>query len=171
MKMKVIGIYGIEDVKTGNIYVGQSIDIGKRWSNHGSFLKAGKHKYKKLQEAYNLDCKRIKYTILEECSRGQLQEREEFWMEYCDMIDGWHVINKEKKSKKKSKVQDTSNMSKAQTGDNNGHNTKLSVQDVKEIKKALKKGAKQVILAEKYNVSTTHIWNIANGVRWNSVQV
>ncbi|WP_236884025.1 GIY-YIG nuclease family protein [Clostridium botulinum] len=174
IKKLISGIYKIEDIETGNVYVGSADSengIKKRWSCHLAHLRKNKHYYKELQEAYNDNPERIKWEILDVCSDDELEERENYWIKYCDMIDGWHVINKEKRSKKRSKVKDTSNMSKAQTGDKNGHNTKLSVQDVKEIKRALKKGVKQVILAEQYNVSQTHIWNIANGVRWNSVQV
>lgn len=170
MKMKVTGIYGIEDVKTGNIYVGHSKDIAKRWSNHSSFLKDGVHRYKELQEAYNLDCKRIKYTILEECTKEMLKEREDFWIKYADNIDGWHVINKQKNGGASKSVKDTSNMSRAQTGENNG-NARLSVEDVKEIKKLLQKGVKKTELAKQYNVSFSLIHNISTGERWASVEI
>ncbi len=121
MKQKVIGIYGIEDIATGNLYVGQSTDIAKRWSNHASFMKSGIHRYKELQEAYSEDCKRVKYTILEECTKDQLQEREDFWLKHVDRIDGWILINKQKSGGKNKVVKDTSNMCKAQSGRNNGN--------------------------------------------------
>ncbi|WP_051931530.1 GIY-YIG nuclease family protein [Clostridium sp. KNHs214] len=173
MKMKVCGIYGVEDVKTGNIYVGRTGDIGKRWSNHSSFLKSGVYRYKELQEAYNNDCKRIKYTILEECNKSELQEREDWWIKYIEKIDGWTVINKQKHGGNHggSKVKDTSKMCKAQQGENNGHCTKLCESDVKEIKKLLKKGVSQKELARQYNVSPTHINNIYKGKRWGSVKI
>lgn len=35
----------------------------------------------------------------------------------------------------------------------------------------LKRGIKKSIIAEKYSVSNTLIWNIANGNRWASVTI
>lgn len=172
MKMKVCGIYGVEDVKTGNIYVGRTGDIAKRWSNHSSLMKSGFHDYEELQKAYDEECKRIKYTILEECTEEMLKEREDFWIKYIEKIDGWTVINKQKHGGNHggSKVKDTSNMCRAQTGQKNG-NCRLSVGDVKMIKILLKKGCSQTELAKQYNVSPTHINNIKTGKRWASVQI
>ncbi|EQB3123089.1 GIY-YIG nuclease family protein [Clostridium botulinum] len=170
MKMKAIGIYGIEDVETGNIYVGQSTDIGKRWSNHDSFLKAGKHKYKKLQEAYNLDCKRIKYTILEECSREKLQEREEFWMEYVKKIDGWTLINKQPYGGVNKKVTDTSNMKKAQQGVNNG-NCKYDIEIIIEIKEMINMGLSNTEISKKTGINRNYISQIRTGQKWSSVNI
>lgn len=171
MKQNVIGIYGIEDTETGNIYCGQSTDIAKRWSNHSSFLKSGIHRYKELQEPFNKDCKRIKYTILEECSEEMLQEREDFWFKYIKKIDGWNLINKQEHGgNHNTKVKDTSKMCKAQTGEKNG-NCRLRKEDVIEIKKLLIKGAKVKDLAREYNVSQTQISKIKNGQRWSSVRV
>ncbi|NMM65481.1 GIY-YIG nuclease family protein [Clostridium sp. P21] len=172
MKMKVVGIYGVEDVSTGNIYVGQSKDIAKRWSNHAAFLKNNKHIYKELQNAYNLDCKRIKYTILEECNKNEIKEREDFWIKYVDKIDGWTLINKQKHGGASKTVKDTSKMKTAQTGENNGHAVKLNAKKVKEIKMYQKNNTyKDEELAELYSVSLTHIRNIRYGERWASVQI
>lgn len=170
MKMKVIGIYLIEDILTGNAYVGQSKDIAKRWSCHTSHLKAGDHKYKELQEAYMDNPKRIKFTILEECLEEELKEREQYYMEYVKKVDGWTLINKQKHGGVVKRVKDTSNMKAAQTGSNNG-NARLSEADVIEIKKMLIGGVKRKDIATKYNVSNTLINNIANGNRWSSVEI
>lgn len=171
MKQKISGIYLIEDIVTGNAYAGQSKDIGKRWSHHASFMKNNEHKYKELQEAYNEDCKRIKYTILEECKASELQEREDWWFNYIPKVEGWNLINKQRKGGASKSVTDTSNMSKAQTGENNGHNTKLSVEDVKEIKKMLSNCFKPSAIAEKFGVSLGLIYGIKNKTRWASVEV
>ncbi len=172
MKMKVIGIYGIEDVETGNIYVGQSKDIAKRWSNHAALLKNNKYRYKELQDVYNLDCKRIKYTILEECNKDEIKEREDFWIKYIDKIDGWNVINKQKNGGASKYVKDTTKMKAAQTGENNGHAVKLNKEKVREIKLYQNNNTyKDEELSEMYNVSLTHIRNIRDEKRWASVQV
>ncbi|MGG7149662.1 GIY-YIG nuclease family protein [Clostridium neonatale] len=170
MKMKVIGIYLIEDILTGNAYAGQSKDIAKRWSCHVSHLKAGNHKYKELQEAYIDNPKRIKFTILEECKEEELTEREQYYMEYVNKVDGWTLINKQKHGGVVKRVKDTSKMKAAQVGSRNG-NARLSEADVIEIKKMLIGGVKRKDIATKYNVSNTLINNIANGNRWSSVEI
>lgn len=169
IKQNTIGIYAVEDVDTGNIYVGQSSDIAKRWSNHSTFLKNGKHCYKELQEAYNKDKDRIKYTILEECNEEMLQEREDWWIKHVQKIDGWTLLNKQKfGGNHNTKVKDTSRMCKAQRGEKNG-NCRLRKEDVIEIKKLLKKGVTQKELARQFGVSKTHINNIANSKRWKNI--
>lgn len=172
MKQKVSGIYGIEDVKTGNLYVGHSKDIAKRWSNHASNFKDNKHLYKKLQNAYNDDCKRIKYTILEECKSELLKSREDFWMKYIQKIDGWTLINIQQHGGATKTVKDTTKMCTAQTGESNGHCTKLNKEKVKQIKIYQKNNTySDDELANIYNVSLTHIINIRKGKRWGSVKI
>ncbi|SJZ50239.1 GIY-YIG nuclease family protein [Clostridium tetani] len=169
IKQNLVGVYGIEDVAIGNIYVGQSTDIAKRWSNHSAFLKNGEHNYVELQKAYNKDCNRIKYTILEECTEEMLTEREDWWIKHVQRVNGWNLINKQKfGGKHGTKVRDTTKMKAAQKGEKNG-NCRLRKEDVIEIKKYLKKGVTQKELARQYNVSETHISNIANGKRWKNV--
>ncbi|WP_454053953.1 GIY-YIG nuclease family protein [Clostridium sp. Marseille-Q7071] len=174
--MKLIsGIYGIEDVETGKLYVGRADSdngIKKRWSCHKAHLRNGRHDYNELQDAFNADQNRIKWIILEECPDEELEERENYWIKYVDKIDGWTVINKEKKSKKRSKVKDTSRMSVAQTGENNGHCIKLNKEKVREIKIYQKNNTyNDEKLSEMYNVSLTHIKNIRDGRRWASVSL
>lgn len=168
MKMKVTGIYGIEDIETGNIYVGQSKDIAKRWSNHASFMKNNEYRYKELQEAYNEDCKRIKYTILEECKVSELKELEDFWIKHIQRVDGWNLINKQKHGGATKSFKDTSKMKEKQTGELNG-NARLTKEDILEIKKMLADNVKQSVIAQKFGISDTHIYNIKNGLRWASV--
>lgn len=121
----IAGIYKIEDIKTGNVYVGKADKdngIKKRWSCHKSNLKAGRHTYNELQQAYDDNPDRIKWEILEENygNEEELIQREQYWIDYCKRIDGWNVINRGK-AIKKSKVKDTSKMKLAQTGENNGN--------------------------------------------------
>ncbi|CUU45456.1 GIY-YIG nuclease family protein [Clostridium beijerinckii] len=170
MKMKVVGIYLIEDVITGNCYIGQSKDIAKRWSNHASLMKQGNYRYKELQEAYNADCKRIRYTILEECTESELQEKEDYYIKYVQKVDGWNLINKQKHGGATKSFNDTSKMKEKQTGELNG-NARLTTKDVKEIKHMLADGVKQSLIAGKFGVSNTLIYNISKGKRWASVSI
>ena len=49
----MIGIYKIENKVNGKVYIGQSIDIEKRWKSHISYLNKGIHRNKHLQSAWD----------------------------------------------------------------------------------------------------------------------
>ena len=69
----MIGIYVITNVANLKVYVGQSIDIKRRWKEHLATLKQGKHFNKHLQGAYTKYGKEsLIFTIVEECERNQL---------------------------------------------------------------------------------------------------
>lgn len=168
MKMNTIGIYGLLIKGTDEIYIGQSLDIAKRWSYYGAKFKANEHYYKELQEAYNEDKDNIGWVILEECNEfDNLEEREDWWIKNAPKM-GYIVINKQKFGKSKAKVKDTSKMKEAQAGIKNG-NCRLNESDVIEIKKMLLDGVKQVAIANQFGVSNTLIHNILVGKRWASV--
>ncbi|CAM2830194.1 GIY-YIG nuclease family protein [Hathewaya histolytica] len=171
MKTNVIGIYGIVDDKTGKIYCGQSSDIARRWSNHSSFLKNGEHSYKELQEAYDKDKNRIKYTILEKCTEEELKEREDWWIKHIERIDGWTLINKQKHGGNHNiKVKDTSKMCIAQRGENNPR-CRLKEEDIRQIKMLIEKGISIKQIAKQYCISTSFLYNIKSGRKWKHVQI
>ena len=47
------GIYKITNTHTGRIYIGQAKEIKRRWSQHSSSLRSGRHQNKFLQNDYN----------------------------------------------------------------------------------------------------------------------
>jgi len=47
------GIYEIENLMNGNFYIGSAVNIDKRWGQHRSDLRKGKHTNKHLQSAFN----------------------------------------------------------------------------------------------------------------------
>lgn len=171
MEMNKCGIYGLVIKNTSELYIGQSLDIAKRWSYYSARFKSNKHYYKELQEAYNEDKNNIGWIILEECNESDnLEAREDWWIKNADKM-GYTVINKQKFGKSKSKVTDKSKMKVAQTGESNGHNTKLCIQDVREIKQMLADFIKPSLIADKFGVSSGLIYGIKNGTRWASVSV
>jgi len=46
-------VYGIKNTVTGQIYVGQSTALGRRWNEHKGELRRNKHDNSRLQEDYN----------------------------------------------------------------------------------------------------------------------
>lgn len=84
--MKLIGIYKIENKLTGKVYIGQSVDINRRFRTHryNAFNE-------KNQDTYNLYLytairkygkDNFTYTVIELCDQSLLDERESFWIDY-----------------------------------------------------------------------------------------
>lgn len=73
------GIYKITNQLNGKCYIGQSIHIEQRWQEHlyttsnCTLLKYALHKY-------GVD--NFKFEVLEECTQQELNQREQYWIEY-----------------------------------------------------------------------------------------
>lgn len=86
------GIYKIT-INDYYIYIGQSVDIKCRWSNHLSKLKQNKHHNKKLQNVFNKYSDSIKFQIIEECSVDELDEREIFYIQQFKSYNTNYILN------------------------------------------------------------------------------
>lgn len=88
-----IGIYKIENLINGSIYIGQSIDIEKRWSTHISILNQNNHYNAHLQNAWNkYGSENFKFSIIEECKQFELNDREIYWIDkYDSFINGYNL--------------------------------------------------------------------------------
>lgn len=88
-----IGIYKIENLINGSIYIGQSIDIEKRWSTHISILNQNNHYNAHLQNAWNkYGSENFKFSIVEECKQFELNDREIYWIDkYDSFINGYNL--------------------------------------------------------------------------------
>lgn len=80
-KNDICGIYKIENLVNGKIYIGQSKHIKQRWSEHKKELKANKHANHYLQRAWNKYGEdNFSHIILEECDESCLDEREKYYI-------------------------------------------------------------------------------------------
>ena len=81
--MKVSGIYGWRNTENGKWYVGQSIDVNRRESDHLTKLRANKHSNTYLQSSWNIhkECS-FEFRILEICHEEMLDIREIAWISY-----------------------------------------------------------------------------------------
>lgn len=78
----VCGIYKITNQETQEAYIGQSVDVSKRWKDHikcglGIDTPAGNKLYKAMQEygVWNFS-----WELLEECSKEELNSKEKFYI-------------------------------------------------------------------------------------------
>lgn len=77
------GIYKITNLITDECYVGQSVDVYKRWNDHckcglGIDTPPGNKLYKAMQE-YGLD--NFTFELLTECEQSELNEKEKYFIE------------------------------------------------------------------------------------------
>ena len=76
-KQIICGIYCIENTMNGKKYIGQSVDIFKRWRQHRGELNIGTHHNSRLQNAWNKYGKEcFKFYILKECQDEELNDYE-----------------------------------------------------------------------------------------------
>lgn len=81
---KICGIYKITNLKDQKIYIGQSVDIKTRWSNHikaslgiDSIAHSKVHDVMAEEGIWNFT-----FELLEECSRDKLNEREKYYINF-----------------------------------------------------------------------------------------
>ena len=77
------GVYKITNITTDECYIGQAVDIYKRWCEHckcglGIDTPPGNKLYKAIQE-YGLN--NFTFEVIEECSSDQLNEKEKYFIE------------------------------------------------------------------------------------------
>lgn len=85
----VCGIYKITNRKTGLCYIGQSVDIAKRWKDHAKCgLGIDTPSQNKLYQAMLKDgLINFTFELLEECERDLLNEKEKFYINLYQACD------------------------------------------------------------------------------------
>jgi len=90
-----IGIYKITNLINGKVYIGQTINYGKRLRAHKSKLKAGKHHNEHLQRAWDLqEGENFSFEALIECSVSEIDALEIAKIKEYDSINlGYNMID------------------------------------------------------------------------------
>jgi group I intron endonuclease len=90
------GVYIINNIENGKMYIGSSINIDKRIKEHMNKLKNNTHHNYKLQIDYNnADNSIFIYEILEEVVNfNMLKEREDYFIKLYDSINKGYNFNK-----------------------------------------------------------------------------
>lgn len=87
----ISGIYMIFNTKNKKVYIGQSVDIYKRWKSHKTNLEKNKHECDLLQFEYNKEENKniFKFSIVEIVDdQYKLLEREKFYIDLYNSIGG-----------------------------------------------------------------------------------
>lgn len=78
----IIGIYKIQHVETGNIYVGQSVNITRRINRHRTQLNKKTHHNSHLQSAWEIYGEEaFAFEVLEFCDVKMLTSLEQKWID------------------------------------------------------------------------------------------
>ena len=80
---KVRGIYKVTNKINGKVYIGQSVDIGRRWREHMT-TKDDIYFHKAIQK-YGVE--NFEWEVIEQCKKKDLDEREIYWIEYYDSFN------------------------------------------------------------------------------------
>lgn len=150
--MVLCGIYKIQNKINNKIYIGQSINIFQRWNSHKRAYKDilnkdyNKHLYRSIRK-YGIE--NFDFSVIEECSREELNEKEKYWISYYDSTNpekGYNLL---------------------EGGNNVPHYVKLSKEQICNIQKELIFSNKtQQDIAINFDVTQQMISEINLGKAW-----
>ena len=147
----MIGIYKIENKENKLVYIGQSVNIERRWKDHRNKAFNSNSKdysiplYKDFRK-YGLD--KFKFEILEECLKEELNVKEQYWIEYYNsFFNGYN---------------------ESFGGNTHCRHTNISKDKIIGVITDLKTtNMKHKEIAEKWNISTEMVQGINTGRYWN----
>lgn len=168
-KKRIDGVYLIKNIVTGKVRVGSAKNVPKRFSNYKARLRNGNGN-KLMQEDYNWYGEQsFHFILLEECKVKDLYLRERYYLELykdCAMYNKNAIKNCEKKIRRGKEAKKYKEKRSAVTsGENNGHNTKLSKANVFEILNMDSSGIDRKSIAQKYEIYPSYISRIGKD-RW-----
>lgn len=147
----MIGIYKITNIINGKCYIGQSVNIHKRWNNHKSACyntNAHEYNYYLYRAMRKYGIENFTFEIIEECSQELLDEREIFWISYYDSyVNGYN---------------------ETEGGNYAKHYIKITPQQLTEIDNLLKCSQLSIQeIADRFQVSYEMIQGINTGRHWH----
>lgn len=138
----MIGIYLITNKINGKNYIGQSIDIARRWRQHREAVSYGQTPLYKAIRKYGIE--NFDFCILEECSKEELNDKE---IQYIEQYNSYFC-----------------GYNQTRGGDQYSHNVKLTDNDFDKIIDLLKNTTiTQKEIAESFSVGEDTISEINTG--------
>lgn len=157
----ICGIYLIENIINHRKYVGQSINISKRWKIHlDRYNRAGKEYDKVLYKAFRkYGIENFKFSIIEECPQEKLNERELYWIRYYNAFHNGYNCSEDEQPF-------------PMTGEEH-FNHKLTQQDVIDIRTAYKnhERCKEVFKRYQDRINWTGFHKIWKGETWKKIMM
>lgn len=95
MSEKICGVYQILNTVNGDCYIGSSVNIKVRWSEHKRTLRKSNNVSLKLQRAWDKYGENsFKFNILEIVTegKGELYKREQYYIDVFDSVDNGYNI-------------------------------------------------------------------------------
>lgn len=147
----MIGIYKITNTINGKCYIGQSVNIHKRWNNHMSAYNnpnANEYDYYLYRSMRKHGIENFNFEVLEECKVEDLNDREKFWISKFDSYrNGYNSTT---------------------GGDSASHPMKITPRMLDEIDELLMDSKLQIQdIADKIKVSYEMIQGINTGRYWH----
>ena len=82
---QITGIYKISNLYNNKVYIGKSIDIPRRFSEHRSSYEWSRTPNKPLYKAFKkYGVESFSFEVIEKCTKEQLNDREKYWIKYYD---------------------------------------------------------------------------------------
>jgi len=158
--MSICGIYCIFNKVNHKRYIGQSVDIEKRWRQH-KYLLSNKNfqiENQHLVSAWHKYGKdNFEFFIVEKCNVKELDALEKFWIDYYNSNNSNKGYNKTLGGGQYTNVCKNDKERKGHT---------LSEQDVLKIVECFNKKESNTEIAKKFNVSKPIIASIRNRKSW-----
>lgn len=86
--MTNVGIYSIRNVVNNKVYIGSSVNIKKRINRHKNDLKSNIHSNEHLLKSFNkYGIDNFIFSIIEECNKEDLIDREIYYINFYDSLD------------------------------------------------------------------------------------
>lgn len=90
---KRIGIYKITNLLTGQSYVGQSTDLAQRKIDHFKYSARNAQPLELHHDIFKYGKENFVFHIIEECTPDELDEHEEFWINYYKKCLAYKLYN------------------------------------------------------------------------------
>lgn len=160
------GVYKIENLVNGKIYIGQSTHIRQRWTEHKKELRHNRHKNEYLQRAWNKYGEdNFKHEVLELCSEDLLDEKECYYIQLYKTFDndkGYNLTSGGGRRKEYSKTT-REKLRINGTGSNNPNSKKVICLETKKIYDCMSQAGKD------YGIDYTNIYRCCIHQRYTTM--
>jgi group I intron endonuclease len=159
------GIYSITCIPENKKYIGSSVNIKRRWSEHRRELRNQLHRNCFLQ--LDWDCygdENFTFEVLEETENSQLIAREHYWTNFYK--DNYNIVKDSWNPMREPEYVEKMMETKRARGNKLTFRQKLDENTVKEIITRINKGESDIDIAKDYQVLRGTIWSIKTGNTW-----